>query len=334
MAGYSSRPCGCASTAHPPASAGFTSAWSSSGRTICNVPIPDLLIDEIIDDRDVIRKHALSRFSDLLYASATSPAMLQLPRQREQPQEIPERELRPRTPGAAHARRRGGYTGQEVKVARALTGWGLHEGVPGRFYFNPEEHDTGEKQVLGRTLPAGRGLEDGLEVLDLLAHHPSTARQLAFNLVVRGGRTAGELCLEHGGVHGGRRRYEGCPAARLLTPEFWDSAGLKYRRPLEQLVADLRALAPALTVSAAERQHFVWALEPLGHQPYGWFPPDGFPNTAAAWRSAGGLLGRWNLAMVCRMRVETGWRASRSTLRPCCRRPTRSGRGSNSARSG
>ena len=34
-----------------------------------NVPIPDLLVDKIIDDREVVRKHALGRFGDLLRAS-------------------------------------------------------------------------------------------------------------------------------------------------------------------------------------------------------------------------------------------------------------------------
>ena len=33
--------------------------------------------------------------------------------------------------------------------------------------------------------PAGRGIEDGLEVLDALAAHPATARHLATELAVR-----------------------------------------------------------------------------------------------------------------------------------------------------
>src|SRR5690606_569993 len=41
-----------------------------------NVPSPDLLMEKIIDDRDVIRQHALGNFRDLLLASAMSPAML------------------------------------------------------------------------------------------------------------------------------------------------------------------------------------------------------------------------------------------------------------------
>ena len=141
-------------------------------------------------------------------------------------------------------------------------------------------------------------MEDGLEALEGLAHHPSTARHLAFKLrrfFVEDeppesfvASTAAAFTAADGDVKAVLRHV-------FATPEFWASAGLKYRRPLEQLVANLRALAPALSVSAAG--HFVWALEPLGHQPYGWFPPDGYPNTAA-WRSAGGLLGRWKLALV------------------------------------
>src|SRR5215216_4627136 len=41
-----------------------------------NIPIADLLVEKVIDDRDVIRKHALGTFRDLLFASAQSPAML------------------------------------------------------------------------------------------------------------------------------------------------------------------------------------------------------------------------------------------------------------------
>ena len=41
-----------------------------------NVPMPDILVEKNIDDREVIRKHALGKFRDLLFASAKSPAML------------------------------------------------------------------------------------------------------------------------------------------------------------------------------------------------------------------------------------------------------------------
>ena len=47
------------------------------------------------------------------------------------------------------------------------------------FVFRPEIHDADAKVVLGRRLAAGRGIEDGEEVLDIVARHPATARFIA-----------------------------------------------------------------------------------------------------------------------------------------------------------
>ena len=73
-----------------------------------NVATPDGEVWDLktVDDRDVIRKHALGTFSDMLLASAQSPAMLQLPEQRRQQRRHPQRELRPRAARAAHRRHR------------------------------------------------------------------------------------------------------------------------------------------------------------------------------------------------------------------------------------
>jgi uncharacterized protein (DUF1800 family) len=100
----------------------------------------------------------------------------------------------------------GGYTQMDVsEVARALTGWTVHPlgctvewfkrgfdvARQAKFYrneaflFRPDWHDAAEKRVLGHTLPAGRGMEDGEDVLNLLAGHGSTARFLAGKLAER-----------------------------------------------------------------------------------------------------------------------------------------------------
>src|SRR5438309_10037588 len=81
----------------------------------------------------------------------------------------------------------GGYTRQDViEVARAFTGWTIEDPERvGRFVFRPELHDAGPKVVLGDSLPAGRGVEDGEAVLTLLAQHPATARFIATKLVRR-----------------------------------------------------------------------------------------------------------------------------------------------------
>src|SRR5207244_12373545 len=53
----------------------------------------------------------------------------------------------------------------------------------GAFLFRPFAHDNGEKTVLGHKIPAGCGIKDGLMVLDILAHNPSTAKFIATKLV-------------------------------------------------------------------------------------------------------------------------------------------------------
>src|SRR5436305_9322549 len=68
----------------------------------------------------------------------------------------------------------GGYTQHDiVEVARAFTGWTMRKPREATgFEFNAKTHDRKAKRVLGRVLPAGRGIEDGEAVLDLLARHP------------------------------------------------------------------------------------------------------------------------------------------------------------------
>ncbi len=39
--------------------------------------------------------------------------------------------------------------------------------------------------MLGVTIPAGGGMSDGLKVLDILAHHPSTAHFISKSLAIR-----------------------------------------------------------------------------------------------------------------------------------------------------
>ena len=81
----------------------------------------------------------------------------------------------------------GGYTQQDVvEVARALTGWTIDRlRMGGEFKFDPRMHDPGEKHVLGHTIKAGGGENDGEQVLDILASHPSTAQFIATKLARR-----------------------------------------------------------------------------------------------------------------------------------------------------
>src|SRR4030067_3565361 len=100
-----------------------------------------------IDDREVIRSHALGNFRDLLWASAHSPAMLvYLDNQanlKGAPNENYARELMElHTLGVD-----GGYGQTDVmELSRSLTGWSVRDHFwLGEFVFRRENDDTGDK---------------------------------------------------------------------------------------------------------------------------------------------------------------------------------------------
>src|SRR6185503_20381555 len=71
-------------------------------------------------------------------------------------------------------------------VARILTGWSISQ--PRQrpdFVFNDWAHDHGAKTVLGHRFPAGRGQEEGIELLRLLAAQPATMHHVSAKLCAR-----------------------------------------------------------------------------------------------------------------------------------------------------
>jgi uncharacterized protein (DUF1800 family) len=262
-----------------------------------------LVLFKIVDDREVIRPHALGRFPDLLRASARSPAMLiYLDNARNvagRPNENYARELMElHTMGVD-----GGYTQKDVaEVARALTGWSVARRGPiqGDFRFYPEQHDTAEKEVLGQTLPAGRGEADVHDVLDILASHPATAEFIATKLARRFVADAPPPALVARVAE--RYRETGGEIKAMLRTIFhseeFAAAPPKLKRPYTFMVSALRALNATVrpTILQAERQGVgVW-LRRLGQPLFQWPAPDGYPDVAAAWSD--NLLPRWNFALA------------------------------------
>jgi uncharacterized protein (DUF1800 family) len=280
-----------------------------------NVPLPDMVPEKVVDDREVARTHALGRFRDLLMASARSPGMLiyldNTFSNRDHPNENYSREVMElHTLGVD-----GGYTQQDVvEVARCFTGWTLDQEWRGSFVFDRNRHDEGEKVVLGHRIAAGRGIEDGLQVIDILATHPSTARFISKKLCKRFvsddppadlvDAVATTFLATDGDIRAALRA--------LFTSEGFRAArGTKFRRPLEAIVAMLRALTPGVQVH--DMWAASWTLERMGHLPYNWFPPNGYPDSADPWLNVNGLLRRWDIAMVL-AHTSQGWTDGAITL--------------------
>jgi len=192
----------------------------------------------------------------------------------------------------------GGYTQQDIiEVARALTGWTLEGRQQGEFQFVPRLHDRGEKKVLGHTIRAGGGIEDGEQVLDIVAAHPSTARHIATKLVRRFvsdepppalvNKVAETFTRTQGNLREVVRTL-------ITSPEFYaaEYRGVKVKTPLEFVVSGVRATGREVR----EPRQLLQALQQLGMGPYQCQPPTGYDDTAETWVSAGALVTRMNIA--------------------------------------
>ena len=195
----------------------------------------------------------------------------------------------------------GGYTQQDViEVARALTGWSLQPAAQGGgFVFRPAVHDAGEKTILGQRFPAGRGIEDGEQVLDLVARHPSTARYIAHKLAVRFVSDSPPPALVARAAET-FRRTDGDIRATLATivqsPEFFSRAAYrsKVKSPFELVVSAARALGAQPDTTPRTAQLIARLGQPIfGHQ-----APDGWPETGRAWMNTGAILNRINFGLA------------------------------------
>jgi len=248
-----------------------------------------------IDDREVVRAHALGRFEDLLLASAKSPAMLVYLDNNTNVAGSPN-ENYPREVLELHSVGvDGGYTQGDIEeLARALTGWTVAEDGPdrGRFVFRAEDHDTGAKQVMGLSIPAGGGIEDGEMALRYLAGLPQTAGFIAYKLVRHfiadepPTQVVDTVAKAFADSDGDIRTT----LLALFQKENLEAAQPKLKRPFHLFVDAMRRSNTSVEPQLALGQ----ALQMMGHVPFQWPAPNGYPNVAAYW--APGLLNRWNFA--------------------------------------
>ena len=279
-------------------------------------------------ERDAIRPHVLGHFKDLLLATARHPAMLYYldnwesmgPAAFDVGPFAPNRGIVNGVPNSilpgplsrlAHGLNenygrevmelhtlgvKGGYTQDDViAVARAFTGWTVKDPADPEFVFAAFMHDTGEKTVLGHKIPPGGGEQDGLQVIDILAHHPSTARFISRELAQRFVADDPPQALVERMAQT-FTRTDGDLRAVLETmftsPEFFSEGAwlAKVKSPLELVVSAVRAAGGDVT----DTYSLVQKVSDLGEPLYGKLEPTGYPNTGDMWLSTAGIMGRMN----------------------------------------
>jgi uncharacterized protein (DUF1800 family) len=244
-----------------------------------------------------------------------------------------------------------GYTQQDVtQVAKVLTGWTIDRPYcGGSFDFEERRHEPGNKMVMGQVIPGssyeeprgrvllGRplgggsggfgggnpcgaatfhgeqaGMQEGLQVLHMLATSPATAKFISTKLAVRFvsdtpppalvDRMAKAFLASNGDIKTVLRTM-------FDSPEFWSPAvyRVKMKTPEEFVVSAVRA-------SGAEVKNpipLVQSLEKLGIPLYGMQTPNGYSWMAETWVNTGDLVSRMNFALgLCSDRipgVEMDW---------------------------
>jgi uncharacterized protein (DUF1800 family) len=233
----------------------------------------------------------------------------------------------------------GGYTQADVtEAARVLTGWTVYpmnEHVQrlitrfnpdqlarrgfvheGDFLFNANRHDNGAKTVMGHVFPGGGGYGEGLELLNMLAHHPSTANFVCRKIAVRFVRDdppqslIDKMAKTFLAKNGDIRQVL---IAMVAAPEFWSPAvvGEKTKTPFELAIGAVRSLHAEID---QPYPLYTW-VERMGEKKYYYSAPTGFPDKSAYWINTGNLLNRMNFAIALaegqiggvKIDLVTGW---------------------------
>ena len=255
-----------------------------------------------VEDRTVIRANAMGTFPQMLRASAFSPCMYQYLSNNSNiasaPNENYARELMElHTLSAA-----GPYTQNDVReVARCLTGcsFGIRSNTnptSGLFLFEAVYHDNGPKTVLGNEIPAGGGVQDVHDVVDILSVHPSTASHIATKLTKRflGEDVSQSIIDAVAAVYVSSSGDIRSMLREILKPEHVATDfGPRYKRPQHLMYSALRVLPTPITSTTTLRLLY---MNSTGHIPFNWSTPDGYPDTLAHWN--GLVLPRWNFCAL------------------------------------
>jgi uncharacterized protein (DUF1800 family) len=194
---------------------------------------------------------------------------------------------------------KGGYTQDDViNVARCFTGWTIRApNTKPEYVFAAFMHDAGEKTVLGHKIAAGGAEQDGLQAIDILAHHPSTAqfisRKLAQRFVADDPPAAlvDKMAKTFLKTDGDLRAVM---ETMLKSSEFFSEGAwqTKIKSPLEMVASAVRVTGAETADTFTLAQKVTDMGEPL----YGKLEPSGFKDGTETWLSTANLMARINFA--------------------------------------
>jgi len=215
----------------------------------------------------------------------------------------------------------GGYTQRDVEeLARIFTGWKAspflfpqgdfvddqliqhyksREGVvlQDGFLFEPGWHDAEAKTVLGTPFPAGRGMEEGIKALEMLAVHPATAQHISQKLAKKfvSDQPPAELVDQMANAFLRTQGDITSVLRTMITSEaFWDkdTYGEKVKTPLELIVSTLRVTDAQVT----DYHELIRRCNAMGQPLYAFQAPTGYPEASEFWTNGSAMVERMNFS--------------------------------------
>lgn len=284
---------------------------------------------------EAIRPHILGKFSDMLRASVTHPAMLLF---LDQARSIGPNSVAVKSRGKNRKRKLGlnenlareilelytlgvrtGYDqGDVTELARALTGLTVPARDGGRLLqqllgddfplgdtiFIARLHEPGGRQIMGKTYPEG-GQSQVSAIMGDLAVHPATAHHIATKLAQHFvsdtpppklvARLEQNFLATGGDLPSLYRVLVESPES---WPASWDLPKAKFKSPWEWMVSSLRMMGlESFPAKGASRDARITNIFKQLGQPI-WHPgsPAGYPDEADSWAGAAALMRRVELA--------------------------------------
>ena len=287
---------------------------------------------------ETIRPRALGKFSDLLIATARSPAMLfyldnwesvapgsQPPYQtrngelgtRNRLFRLPRSAFRVvsanRTPKGInenYARELlelhtlgvdGGYTQQDViAVARIFTGWSIAPPPRGGgFEFHDWAHDRGAKTVLGVAFPPGHGEDEAVRLLALLANSPATMHHVSRQLCARFvADDPPDGCVDAAAAAWQRSGGDIREVLRAIFRSPDFWAPQNVRAKVKTPLEFVVSAARAVGADPDSTARLAQVVARLGEPLYLHVAPDGYAERQEDWLNSGALLARMNAAVA------------------------------------
>ena len=159
--------------------------------------------------------------------------------------------------------------------------------------------------VLGQQIPAGQAaLQDGLDVINILANHEKVAEYICFKLCRRliSDNPPSDVVASAANTFlsnaASSQQLKLVVETILKHSSFKTSWGGKFKRGFEFTASSLRALGADFSVLANGSwiNSFINRYRLIGQYLFHWKPPNGWPDVAGAWQNSNSYVMRWRLA--------------------------------------